>query len=111
MLETVSFDPDTARSMHDETLADDYYKDAALCSMCGPKFCSMNTTQVMEKHLGSDQKEREVRGATGQGRTIGARLRWHTKTNRHHGIQRVAKAHLARGLQTYKGIGFHSLLP
>jgi phosphomethylpyrimidine synthase len=55
----LSLDPETARSMHDETLADDYYKDAAFCSMCGPKFCSMNTTQVMEKQLGFDQKERE----------------------------------------------------
>jgi phosphomethylpyrimidine synthase len=55
----LSLDPDTARAMHDETLADDYYKDAAFCSMCGPKFCSMNTTQVMEKHLGLDQKDRE----------------------------------------------------
>ena len=27
--------------MHDETLADDYYKEAKFCSMCGPKFCSM----------------------------------------------------------------------
>jgi phosphomethylpyrimidine synthase len=59
----LSLDPETARSMHDETLADDYYKDAAFCSMCGPKFCSMNTTQVMEKHLGLDQKEREERFA------------------------------------------------
>ncbi|MGH9430469.1 MAG: phosphomethylpyrimidine synthase ThiC [Terriglobia bacterium] len=57
----LSLDPETARAMHDETLPDDYYKDAAFCSMCGPKFCSMNTTQVMEKHLGLDQKEREAR--------------------------------------------------
>jgi phosphomethylpyrimidine synthase len=55
----LSLDPETARAMHDETLADDYYKDAAFCSMCGPKFCSMNTTQVLEKHLGLDQKARE----------------------------------------------------
>jgi phosphomethylpyrimidine synthase len=55
----LSLDPETARSMHDETLQDDYYKEAAFCSMCGPKFCSMNTTQVMEKHLGLDQKARE----------------------------------------------------
>src|SRR3970040_1288384 len=55
----LSLDPETARSMHDETLQDEYYKEAAFCSMCGPKFCSMNTTQVMEKHLGLDQKERE----------------------------------------------------
>jgi phosphomethylpyrimidine synthase len=55
----LSLDPETARAMHDETLADDYYKEAAFCSMCGPKFCSMNTTQVMEKYLGHDQKARE----------------------------------------------------
>ncbi|MGE0405218.1 MAG: phosphomethylpyrimidine synthase ThiC, partial [Candidatus Korobacteraceae bacterium] len=36
----LSLDPDTARAMHDETLPDDYYKEAAFCSMCGPKFCS-----------------------------------------------------------------------
>ncbi len=55
----LSLDPATARAMHDETLGDDYYKDAAFCSMCGPKFCSMNTTQVMEKHLGLDQADRK----------------------------------------------------
>src|SRR6202046_3333773 len=38
----LSLDPETARAMHDETLPDDYYKEAAFCSMCGPKFCSMN---------------------------------------------------------------------
>ena len=55
----LSLDPEMARSMHDETLGDEYYKDAAFCSMCGPKFCSMNTSQVMEKHLGLNQVERE----------------------------------------------------
>ncbi len=59
----LSLDPETARAMHDETLADDYYKDAKFCSMCGPKFCSMNTTQVMEDHLGLDQADREQRYA------------------------------------------------
>ena len=29
----LSLDPETARSMHDETLPDDYYKEAAFCSM------------------------------------------------------------------------------
>ena len=59
----LSLDPGTARAMHDETLQDDYYKDAKFCSMCGPKFCSMNTTQVMEEHLGLDQNEREQKYA------------------------------------------------
>ncbi len=55
----LSLDPETARSMHDETLADEYYKDAKFCAMCGPKFCSMNITQVMDKHLGLDQGARQ----------------------------------------------------
>ncbi len=38
-------DPDTARSMHDETLPKDAHKSAHFCSMCGPKFCSMKITQ------------------------------------------------------------------
>jgi phosphomethylpyrimidine synthase len=45
----LSLDPDTARSMHDETLADDYYKEAKFCSMCGPKFCSMNYSSKVDE--------------------------------------------------------------
>ena len=52
----LSLDPETARSMHDETLADDYYKTAAFCSMCGPKFCSMNYSSKV------DEYNREVHG-------------------------------------------------
>jgi phosphomethylpyrimidine synthase len=46
----LSLDPETARSMHDETLADDYYKGAAYCSMCGPKFCSMNYSSKVDEY-------------------------------------------------------------
>lgn len=38
----LSLDPETARTMHDETLADDYFKTAEFCSMCGPKYCPMH---------------------------------------------------------------------
>ena len=38
----LSLDPDVAQRMHDETLADDYFKTAEFCSMCGPKFCPMH---------------------------------------------------------------------
>jgi len=55
----LSLDPQTARSMHDETLPDDFYKDAKFCSMCGPKFCSMNMTQQAEGAAGQDQSERQ----------------------------------------------------
>jgi phosphomethylpyrimidine synthase len=41
----LSLDPDTARAYHDETLPKDAHKTAHFCSMCGPKFCSMQITQ------------------------------------------------------------------
>ncbi len=46
----LSLDPETARAMHDETLPDDYYKDAHFCSMCGPKFCSMNYSMKIDEY-------------------------------------------------------------
>jgi len=55
----LSLDPETARAMHDETLPDDFYKEAKFCSMCGPKFCSMNLTQVAEANDGLSQAQRE----------------------------------------------------
>ncbi len=55
----LSLDPETARAMHDETLPDDFYKDAKFCSMCGPKFCSMNMTQNAEALDGKDQSQRQ----------------------------------------------------
>src|SRR5471030_2784766 len=46
----LSLDPETARSMHDETLPDKFYKDASFCSMCGPKFCSMNYSSKVDEY-------------------------------------------------------------
>ncbi|OGW89367.1 MAG: phosphomethylpyrimidine synthase [Omnitrophica bacterium RIFCSPLOWO2_01_FULL_50_24] len=43
----LSLDPQTARSMHDETLPQDGFKEAPFCSMCGPRYCSMNISQEM----------------------------------------------------------------
>ena len=41
----LSLDPVTARAYHDETLPASGAKLAHFCSMCGPKFCSMEITQ------------------------------------------------------------------
>jgi phosphomethylpyrimidine synthase len=41
----LSLDPETARSMHDETLPHESHKSARFCSMCGPRFCSMKISQ------------------------------------------------------------------
>jgi phosphomethylpyrimidine synthase len=45
----LSLDPDTARKFHDETLPKDSHKVAHFCSMCGPKFCSMQITQDLRR--------------------------------------------------------------
>ncbi len=55
----LSLDPPTAKAMHDENLPDDFYKEAKFCSMCGPKFCSMNITQMADAESGKDQSERK----------------------------------------------------
>jgi len=41
----LSLDPVTARAYHDQTLPADGAKVAHFCSMCGPRFCSMEITQ------------------------------------------------------------------
>ncbi len=41
----LAIDPGTARSYHDQTLPSEHAKTAHFCSMCGPRFCSMQITQ------------------------------------------------------------------
>src|SRR5579872_7151133 len=50
----LSLDPETAQAMHDETLPEEGFKDAAFCSMCGPKFCSMNHSAKTEHFTAED---------------------------------------------------------
>ncbi len=46
----LSLDPETAREFHDETLPAEGAKVAHFCSMCGPKFCSMEITQQIRDY-------------------------------------------------------------
>ena len=46
----LALDPVTARAYHDETLPADGAKVAHFCSMCGPKFCSMEITQQVRQY-------------------------------------------------------------
>jgi phosphomethylpyrimidine synthase len=50
----LSLDPETARAYHDETLPQEGFKDAAFCSMCGPKFCSMNHSAKTKEFTEAD---------------------------------------------------------
>ena len=44
----LSLDPETAPTMHDETLPAEYFKSAEFCSMCGPRFCSMQSSYRLD---------------------------------------------------------------
>ena len=70
----LALDPVTARAYHDETLPADGAKVAHFCSMCGPKFCSMEITQQIRDfaaergvgegravEMGLDEKSAEFR--------------------------------------------------
>jgi phosphomethylpyrimidine synthase len=55
----LALDPETARSMHDETLPAAPAKTAHFCSMCGPHFCSMRISQDVRRYA-------EERGMTSE---------------------------------------------
>jgi phosphomethylpyrimidine synthase len=70
----LALDPVTARAYHDETLPAEGAKVAHFCSMCGPKFCSMELTQQVRDYAaqhgvderaaieaGMNEKSREFR--------------------------------------------------
>jgi phosphomethylpyrimidine synthase len=75
----LALDPETALAFHDETLPKDAQKTAHFCSMCGPKFCSMQITQQIRDYaaekgldaeaavtLGLNEKAEEFRQAGGK---------------------------------------------
>ena len=56
----LGLDPERARAFHDETLPAEGAKLAHFCSMCGPKFCSMEITQQVRDYaakLGVDGEQ------------------------------------------------------
>ena len=55
----LSLDPETAQSMHDSTLPEDYFKTAEFCSMCGPRFCSMHINRAVEEYNARGEEERK----------------------------------------------------
>ena len=75
----LALDPEVAREYHDATLPAAAAKTAHFCSMCGPRFCSMEITQQVREMAaaegaaaeeiaahGLEEKAREFRDAGGQ---------------------------------------------
>jgi phosphomethylpyrimidine synthase len=61
----LALDPVTARAYHDETLPADGAKVAHFCSMCGPKFCSMELTQQVRDYAKEKGLSEDAAAATG----------------------------------------------
>jgi len=71
----LSLDPETARAYHDETLPAAGAKTAHFCSMCGPKFCSMEITHKIR----AAEAAREMRAKSVEFKESGGRLYLPTK--------------------------------
>jgi phosphomethylpyrimidine synthase len=56
----LSLDPERARDYHDATLPKDAHKVAHFCSMCGPRFCSMQITREVRDYARSRGLDSEV---------------------------------------------------
>ncbi len=75
----LALDPVTALAFHDETLPADGAKVAHFCSMCGPKFCSMNITQQVRDYAAqnpapADDIERGLREKSDEFREKGGAI-------------------------------------
>ncbi len=53
----LGLDPDRARDFHDQTLPKEAHKTAHFCSMCGPKFCSMEITNLVRDYAKNGMDE------------------------------------------------------
>jgi len=63
----LALDPERALAFHDETLPAEGAKDAHFCSMCGPKFCSMEITNLVR-----DEAAKAESGLAEQARAFAA---------------------------------------
>ena len=52
-----ALDAETAKDFHDQTLPKDAHKTAHFCSMCGPKFCSMEITNQVRDYAEKGMEE------------------------------------------------------
>jgi phosphomethylpyrimidine synthase len=46
----LGLDPDRARDFHDQTMPKEAHKTSHFCSMCGPKFCAMEITNLVREY-------------------------------------------------------------
>jgi len=57
----LGLDPDRARDFHDQTMPKEAHKTAHFCSMCGPKFCAMEITNLVRNYSNDGMKQMSER--------------------------------------------------
>ncbi len=67
----LGLDPEGSRAMHDETLPKEAHKVAHFCSMCGPKFCSMEITQQVRDYAAKLNETPEMAAQAGMAEMSG----------------------------------------
>ncbi|RYY27983.1 MAG: phosphomethylpyrimidine synthase ThiC [Sphingomonadales bacterium] len=98
----LSLDPDTAEEYHDQTLPAEGAKSAHFCSMCGPKFCSMQISQEVRDF--ASKQNQSVEGFIATGPT-GAETAAASKAAALAGMEEMSKRFKETGSELYMGAG------
>jgi phosphomethylpyrimidine synthase len=98
----LSLDPDTAESYHDQTLPAEGAKTAHFCSMCGPKFCSMQISQEVRDFAA--KQNQGIEGFIAAGPT-GAQTAAASKAAAIKGMDEMSKLFRDTGSELYMGTG------
>jgi phosphomethylpyrimidine synthase len=94
----LSLDPDTAEEFHDQTLPAEGAKTAHFCSMCGPKFCSMQISQEVRDFAAKQNQGVEGFIATGP---TGAETAAASKAAAIKGMEEMSERFKERGGELY----------
>jgi len=89
----LSLDPETARAYHDETLPKEAHKLAHFCSMCGPKFCSMEITREVRDYA-AKLNDPSGAGSSGEGIAL-------TEAERQKGMDQMSEKFRELGSEVY----------
>jgi phosphomethylpyrimidine synthase len=98
----LSLDPDTAEEYHDQTLPAEGAKSAHFCSMCGPKFCSMQISQEVRDF--ATKQNQGVEGFLATGPT-GAETAAASKAAALKGMEEMSRIYDQMGRELYLGSG------
>ncbi|MES2096376.1 MAG: phosphomethylpyrimidine synthase ThiC, partial [Pseudomonadota bacterium] len=98
----LSLDPDTAEQYHDQTLPAEGAKSAHFCSMCGPKFCSMQISQEVRDFAA--KQNQGVEGFIASGPT-GAETAAASKAAAIRGMEEMSAKFKESGSELYMGAG------